>query len=173
MTVDNRNAGRKSVDFLLSRGVRSILLVTATLGIFNIRERVQGAQERAAENAEAHLDVVEIGTDPAKGASVLAQWLRNNPRPDAVVGVTNLTTLAVLSAFAEIGLEAPKDIRLVGFHDSLWMTARKNPVTTVVQPVDNVAHLVWERLERRMGGDTSPPRCFILSADLVQRASTG
>lgn len=173
VTVDNRSAGRKSIEFLLARGIRSILLVTATLSIFNIRERVQGAQEQAAEDTEARVEVVEIGPDPGKGASFLSDWLRENPRPDAVVGLTNLTTLAVLAAFAEVGLEAPRDLALVGFHDSLWMTARKTPVTTVVQPVDEVARLAWERLERRMGGDDSPARSIILSAELVQRASTG
>ena len=171
VTVNNRNSGRKVVDFLLSRGLNSILMVTATLGIFNIRERVAGAETRAAENAGAKLQVIEIGTDPGRGASVLADWLKSNPRPDAVVGVTNLTTLAALAAFAEVGFEAPKDIALVGFHDSQWMTARKNPVTTVVQPVDDVARLAWERLERRMAGDDSPARSLILSAELVHRAS--
>lgn len=173
VTVDNRSSGRRVVDFLLSRGLRSILLVTATLSIFNIRERVEGSRERAAESPDASVQVIEIGTDPVKGAALLSEWLRNNPKPDAVVGLTNVTTLAVLAAFAEVGLEAPRDLALVGFHDSLWMTARKNPVTTVVQPVDDVARHVWERLERRMSGDTSPVRSLILSAELVQRASVG
>ena len=115
--------------------------------------------------------MIEIGTDPVEGAGVLSAWLKSNPTPDAVVGLTNLTTLAALAAFAEVGLEAPRDLGLVGFHDSLWMTARKNPVTTVVQPVDDVARIAWERLERRIGGDTSPVRSIILSADLVPRAS--
>jgi LacI family transcriptional regulator len=171
VTVDNRSAGRKIADFLLARETRSMLLVTATLGIFNIRERVQGARERVAEDGKAKLDVIEIGTEPAAGARALSQWLRANPKPDAVVGLTNVTTLAALAAFAEVGLEAPKDLALVGFHDSLWMTARKNPVTTVVPPVDEVARMAWERLEQRMSGDTSPVRSIILSAELVQRAS--
>jgi LacI family transcriptional regulator len=171
VTVDNRSAGRKIADFLLAREVRSILLVTATLGIFNIRERVQGARERVAEHPQAKLDIIEIGIDPGQGARALVGWLRNNPKPDAVVGLTNLTTLAALAAFAEVGFEAPKDLALVGFHDSLWMTARKNPVTTVVPPVDEVARMAWERLEQRMSGDTSPVRSIILSAELVQRAS--
>jgi LacI family transcriptional regulator len=171
VTVDNRSAGRKIADFLLARETRSMLLVTATLGIFNIRERVQGARERVAEDGKAKLDVIEIGTEPAAGARALSQWLKANPKPDAVVGLTNVTTLAALAAFAEVGLEAPKDLALVGFHDSLWMTARKNPVTTVVPPVDEVARMAWERLEQRMSGDTSPVRSIILSAELVQRAS--
>jgi LacI family transcriptional regulator len=173
VTVDNRSAGRKVVDFLLARGMRSILLVTATLSIFNIRERVQGARERIAESSGGRIDVIEIGAHPVAGAGVLSAWLKINPRPDAVVGLTNVTTLAILAALADLGLEAPRDVALVGFHDSLWMIARRSPVTTVVQPVDDVARLVWDRLERRMGGDDSPARSIILSADLVPRASVG
>lgn len=173
VTVDNRNAGRQIADFLLAQNARSILLVTATLGIFNIRERVLGAKDRFAESPGVRSDVIEIGIDPAAGARSLTTWLSSNPKPDAVVGLTNVTTLASLAAFAEVGLEAPKDLALVGFHDSLWMTARKNPVTTVVPPVDEVARFAWERLERRIGGDNSPAHSIILSARLIQRASTG
>jgi LacI family transcriptional regulator len=173
VTVDTRNSGRKVVDFLLARGMRSILLVTATLSIFTIRERVQGARERSSENPAARADVIEIGTHPVAGAGILSDWLRAHPRPDAIVGLTNVTTLAILTALAELGLEAPRDVGLVGFHDSLWMIARRAPVTTVVQPVDDVARLVWDRLERRMAGDDSPARSIVLSADLVTRASVG
>jgi LacI family transcriptional regulator len=172
VTVDNRSAGRKIADFLLMQNVRSVLLVTATLRIFNIRERVRGATDRLSESDGVQVETIEIGIDPVGGAGKLTAWLNGNPKPDAVVGLTNLTTLATLAAFAEVGLEAPKDIALVGFHDSLWMTARKNPVTTVVPPVDDVARLAWERLERRMTGDTSPAHSIILSAELIQRAST-
>jgi LacI family transcriptional regulator len=173
VTIDNRSAGRKVADFLLAQGMRSILCVTATLSIFNIRERVQGAMERIGESAGAQIDVIEIGTHPVAGAGVLSDWLRTSPRPDAIVGLMNVTTLAILAALAELGLEAPKDVALVGFHDSLWMTARRSPVTTVVQPVDDVARLAWDRLERRMSGDDSPARSIILSAELVPRASVG
>ncbi|MEM9224705.1 MAG: substrate-binding domain-containing protein, partial [Pseudomonadota bacterium] len=66
----------------------------------------------------------------------------------------------------------PDDVLLVGFHDSLWMTARRRPVTTVAQPVDAVAKYAWERLERRMAGDNSPVQSIILTTEILARAST-
>ncbi len=172
VTVDNFGAGRMIARFLLAKGVKSILFVTATLGLYTISERVRGAREELGVDASTDIHVLEIGSDPISGAQRLSAWLRTNGPPDAIVGLTNMMTLAALSALAEQQLEAPTDILLMGFHDSPWMTARRVPVTTLSQPVDEVARCVWERLEKRMGGDDSALQNIILSTQLIERAST-
>ena len=172
VTVDNVSSGRKTAEFLVSKGARSILIVTPTIDLFTARERVRGAEEVVAQHPGAVLSVLEIGSDPVAGAEHLGQWLASNPKPDAIVGLTNVTTLATLSALAKAGMEAPDDVLLVGFHDSLWMIARKKPVTTVAQPVDEVARAAWERLSLRMAGDRTPTQNITLPSTLLERAST-
>ncbi len=172
VTIDNFSSGRNTADFLIAKGARSILIVTATIDLFPARERVRGARGIIDEYPDARLSVLEIGSEPAAGAACLSEWLTSNPKPDAIVGLTNVTTLAALSSLAQIGLEAPRDLLLIGFHDSLWMTARKTPVTTVAQPVDDVARCAWERLTSRMAGETAPCQNIVLSSSLVERAST-
>lgn len=172
VTIDNVSSGRKTAEFLLAKGAKSILIVTATIDLFTARERVRGAKEVVARHPGAALAVLEIGAEPVAGAEQLSRWLASNPKPDAIVGLTNVTTLATLSALAKSGMEAPDDVLLIGFHDSLWMIARKKPVTTIAQPVDEVARCAWERLTLRMAGDTSPTQNITLSSTLVERAST-
>ncbi|MEM9223020.1 MAG: LacI family DNA-binding transcriptional regulator, partial [Pseudomonadota bacterium] len=152
VTLDNQGSGKMVAQLLLEKNAKSILFVAATLNLFTIRERVKGARDALKDDSQATLDVLEIGTDPADGAKLVSDWLEHRAVPDAVIAGTNVGTLAVLSAFAERQLDTPDDVLLVGFHDSLWMTARRRPVTTVAQPVDAVAKYAWERLERRMAG---------------------
>jgi LacI family transcriptional regulator len=52
------------------------------------------------------------------------------------------------------------------------MTARKKPVTTVAQPVDEVARCAWDRLTLRMAGEASPVQNIMLSSTLIERTST-
>ena len=172
VTVDNFGSGQQTVDHLIARGARSILFVAATLDLLTIRERVRAAKHCVAGVPDATLSLLEIGSDPKTGAQRLEGWLRENPLPDAVVGLTNVTTLAVLSAFASLNLNPPQDVLLFGYHDSLWMTARKTPVTTLQQPVDGVARYAWDLLMHRMSDDTSPPQNIVLSSTLIERAST-
>ena len=81
-------------------------------------------------------------------------------------------TLAALASFAHIGIEAPEDLMLIGYHDSLWMTARRVPITTVSLPIDDVARAVWQQLESRVSGDDSPCRNTVLSTSLIERDTT-
>jgi LacI family transcriptional regulator len=168
VTVDNFGSGRLAAQHLADQGVTSVLALAGDASLFSLRERLRGMSEVPSISAE----VLEIGSDPVRGAAKVVHHLKTNPRPAAVVGLTNVTTLASLSAFAELGLEVPRDILLLGFHDSLWMTARKTPITTVAQPVDEVAKTTWERLMRRIDGDNSPPISVTHAATLIPRSST-
>lgn len=172
VTIDNFSSGRKTAEHLVARGARSILVVASMVDLFTAKERVRGAREVVDGIDGATLAVLEIGAEPSKGAACLGAWLASHPKPDAIVGLTNVTTLASLSALAQAGLDAPDDVLLVGYHDSLWMTARKKPVTTVAQPVDEVARCAWDRLTQRMAGETAPVQNIMLSPTLIERAST-
>ncbi|MEM8950595.1 MAG: LacI family DNA-binding transcriptional regulator [Pseudomonadota bacterium] len=172
VTIDNFSSGRKTAEHLIAKGARSILVVTSMVDLFTAKERVRGAREVVDETEGATLSVLEIGAEPTAGAERLSAWLASHPKPDAIVGLTNVTTLAALSTLAKAGLEAPDDMLLIGFHDSLWMTARKKPVTTVAQPVDEVARCAWDRLTLRMAGEAAPVQNIMLSSTLIERAST-
>ena len=172
VTLDNYLSGYLATDHLVSRGARSLLLVAGTMGLFGVNERIRAARDVAEQGAGVDIQVMDIGPDPHVGSQSIAEWLRKNGKPDAVLGLTNVTTLAALSAFAETGVDVPRDTLLLGFHDSLWMTARKTAITTLQQPVDQVAKACWERLAARMSGDTSAAHNIVLKANLVARAST-
>jgi LacI family transcriptional regulator len=172
VTIDNFSSGRTSTEHLIAKGARSVLVVTATIDLLPARERVRGAKSVIDQHPGATLSVLEIGSEPEAGAERLGDWLASHPKPDAIIGLTNVTTLSILAALAQTGMEAPDDVLLIGFHDSLWMTARKKPVTTVAQPVDEVAHCAWERLVLRMAGEASPLQHIVLSSRLIERTST-
>lgn len=172
VTIDNYGSGLLTLRHLVANGARSILLLRAPENAQPMLERIRAAREMELQQRDLKVDVLEINTDPAKGAQAFAHWLKANALPDAVVGLTNLTTLSALSAFAETGVNFPEDVLFSGYHDSLWMTARKTPITTIEQPVDDVVRCVWERLEQRIAGSDSSPQHIVLTAKLIERAST-
>ena len=172
VVVNNLKAGQDTINHLMTKGAKSVLYVAASLKYHTIRERLRAAEIECDKTTDLSFNVLEIGPDPAKGAETLAAWFKANPLPDAVVGLTNVTTLSTLSAFAMVGIEAPRDILLVGYHDSLWMTARKSPVTTIEQPTADLAEAVWSRLHARMSGDEGDAQNIVLDTRLLTRTST-
>jgi LacI family transcriptional regulator len=170
VTIDNVEAGEMVAQHLLDKGHADILVAASSLGISPIRDRVRGVRN-IAERAGVATTVIETGSNAERGAEIVANWLERNPRPAAVFGLTNVTTLSALSALARQGIEIPDEISLVGFDDYAWMSARKTALTAIRQPIDEMASAAWERLRARMAGEQGQPRQTILNATLQMRKS--
>lgn len=168
--IDNVEAGESVARHLMEMGHSNVLIVASDLGIAPIRERVQGVRNVLAR-AGLQPSVVEVGSNAERGAQLFTDWLRANVRPTAVFGLTNVTTLSVLSALARLQIDVPGEISLVGFDDYAWMSARKTALTAVRQPIDEMARVIWERLHHQMSGHAAPPCPTTLSTSLQIRDS--
>lgn len=177
VTIDNVEAGEIVAQHLLEMGHADIVIAASHLAIAPIRERIKGFCNVAERSGITPL-VLELGSNAERGSEILANWLTQNPKPSAIFGLTNVTTLSALSAVARQQIDIPQQISLVGFDDYAWMSARKTPLTAVRQPIDEMASIVWERLRARMSGEKGSPRQTILNAtlqvrDSVQRVTPG
>lgn len=171
VAIDNREAGEIAARHLLARGHRDILVAASSLGISPIRERARGACElvRAAVGREP--TVVELGSNADRGAAIALHWLERHPQPSAVIGLTNVTTLGMLSALARLRVDIPDAVSVVGFDDYPWMSARKTGLTAIRQPIAAIAAVAWRRLRARMSGDQGPPEHSVLQTSLQVRDS--
>jgi LacI family transcriptional regulator len=171
VTIDNFEAGAMAVRHLLDMGHVDIALAASHVGVAPIRERIRGAASAARDRRARDPVPVELGSNAERGAELFSGWVSRSGLPSAVVALTNVTTLAVLTAFARSGIDVPEQASLIAFDDYPWMTARKTPLTAIRQPVDEIAREAWERLRTRMGGDTSRAGSSVLHASLQDRAS--
>jgi LacI family transcriptional regulator len=171
VTIDNFEAGVVAASHLAVMGHRHVVIAASHLSFAPIRERVRGADSVAREEFDHGADVVELGSNSERGAQIFAAWLDQHPRPTAILALTNVTTLAVLSALASRHIDLPEQISLIGFDDYSWMSARKTGVTAIRQPVDEMAGTLWDRLKARIGGDDSAPRRIELTTSLQVRDS--
>lgn len=171
VTIDNREAGEIAARHLVAMGHRDIVIAASHLSVAPIRERVQGADAFFQQAAGRAATVVELGSNGARGADLFANWLDRHARPTAVLALTNVITLAVLSALASRRIDVPEEVSLIGFDDYPWMSARKTALTAIRQPVDEMAGAIWERLRARMAGDEEAPRPIGLNTSLQVRDS--
>lgn len=170
VTIDNVEAGEMAALHLLAAGHADILVAASDLALSPIRGRVEGVRSAAARAGVVPI-VLETGANAERGAGIIAAWLERNPHPSAIFGLTNVTTLAALSALARLAIEVPGEISLVGFDDYPWMSARRTALTAIGQPIDEMASVAWERLRARMAGDLGQPRQTILKTTLKTRNS--
>lgn len=93
-------------------------------------------------------------------------------RPTAIFATNDDSAAGVMVALAEHRLRVPDDISIVGFDDS-WIARSVWPnLTTIYQPITEMAESAAELLlmRKRFSG---APRSIQLAYHLVERASTG
>jgi LacI family transcriptional regulator len=173
VSVDNAGAGAIGARHLIDLGHKRILVAASSLSLANIRQRCGGAGEVLQAHGLPTAGVVELGFSIDAASAKLSKWFDENPRPTAIVALTNFTTLSVLTTLAERGLTMPRDISLIGFDDYTWMRARATPLTAIFQPVSEMGRALWETLSGRIKGDLSPAKHVLLPCELRVRASTG
>lgn len=172
VSVDNVDAGALGMRHLVELGHRAILVAASELRLANMRARCAGAAEIAREHGFASPAILEAGGDFEEASARIGTWLDANPRPTAILALTNFTTLGALAALAERNIAIPQAISLIGFDDYAWMRARATPLTAIGQPVEAIGAAIWDRLRARIEGDDGRPAEVALRCTLHVRAST-
>lgn len=94
-------------------------------------------------------------------------------RPDALVCANDLIAIGALQRLHQLGADVPGEVAVTGF-DDIPMAALSAPgVTTVRQPVAQLAAEAARLLAQRLsGGDAGPQRAIRLAPELVVRESS-
>jgi LacI family transcriptional regulator len=75
-------------------------------------------------------------------------------------------------ALGERGLRVPRDVSVVAFDDVEWMSMVDPPLTTIQQPVRDMARGAAELVLRRLSeGSAETPTTMVFHTQLVERGS--
>lgn len=172
--VDNETGAAEAVGYLIDRGHSRIGIITGPLDITTGRDRLVG-YERALRERGIELDphLIRQGSFHRDHAIQHAQALiTSDPPPTAIFAANNILAEACLFVLADLGLGVPTEVSLVAFDDTPWMRMVDPPITTVAQPVSDMARTAVELLLRRLGDEGQPtPSTMVFRTDLVVRRS--
>jgi DNA-binding LacI/PurR family transcriptional regulator len=106
------------------------------------------------------------------GHEAMARLLERTTRPTAVLASNDMTAIGALGAIHESGLQAPRDISIVGFDDIQISAFTQPALTTVRLSRDEIARVAFRALYsvRQDGGKGAEYR---VPTSLVLRSSTG
>lgn len=167
--IDNVAAGRVIGEHLLSRGARKVMFLMRPKCATIIRDRVDGVMSALSGTRGACSVVVAEPDD----MTALASFFRRRSHPDAVVCESDEVAVHLRNTLHRLGLEVPKDVMLAGFDDRRCAVSTIPPLTTVHQPCEDIARIVYATLRERMRDATLPQRRILLPAPLIVRESTG
>jgi DNA-binding LacI/PurR family transcriptional regulator len=116
--------------------------------------------------------VVRTGLTKEDGQTAAIGLLERAERPTAIFACNDLQALGVYQAARELGLRIPADLSVVGF-DDLPITALVDPpLTTVHQPLTEMAAAATELALALGRGEETPQVGLELATTLTVRGST-
>lgn len=146
---------------------------SATLRVSRARLTGYAAALEAAGLSWEEVPVYECpGSSQALGYEAAAALFSLEPRPTAILCLSDRLALGVIEAAQERGLSVPDDLSVAGFDDVPEAKTSTPPLTTVHQDHAEKGLLAGRHLVARLRGDESPGP-DLLPARLVVRDSTG
>ena len=163
---------RRATEHLIWLGHKRIAFVGGRTDVETGAERLEGytAAMRAAGLVPFSLDG---GFRTEAAEAVVADLLTHAERPTALVVANNLMTLGAIRALRNAGISTPDEIALVGVDDPPWAELVDPPLTTVAQPVRQMARAAMELVLERIEGRRAEARRVVLPLELRVRRSCG
>jgi LacI family transcriptional regulator len=173
VTIDNYTAALEATRYLLDLGHSRVATIAGIAGRFTSDERLRGFRDALAErrNVVAASYIRHGNYLENEAFRVCCQLLRESPAPTALFVANNHMLIGVMRAVTELGLTCPKDISIAAIDDFPWANAFTPRLTTIRQPVRQMAEEVVRLLLRRIAGEAGEPVNTVLEASLIVRES--
>ena len=173
ISVGDADAADKMTEHLLRLGHRRIGFIVGHPEHGQSHDRLAGYRRALERNGiEFADDLVKQGRfDYESGYSCAKALLASTPRPTAIFASNDPMAMGVLSAAHEMRVDVPGQLSVAGFDDAPMARHAWPPLTTVRQPIVEVARLATEELVKRLQGRLNNGSHSCLQAELVLRAS--
>ncbi len=171
--VDGRAGTALAVDHLVDRGHQRIAWVGWQKSSFIGEDRRSGWRERTQERGLDTSRLSARGEDTMESGRRAAHELLDAESPTAFVCVSDTVAMGVLQAIGERGRRpGPDDVAVVGFDDSLAAQVVPPGLTSVRQPLEEVAVQIVRLLGDRLAHRTPLGPGVVLAPTLVVRGTT-
>ncbi|PCD04091.1 alanine racemase [Sphingomonas spermidinifaciens] len=140
-TIDDLAAAREIAAHVIELGHRDIAIIKGDPTHASTEARLLGyGQAFHAAGLTMRLDRIEQGLFTRESGRVAAaRLLESADRPSAIIAQNDEMALGALIAARELGLSVPEDLSIVGFDDTELAQLAWPPLTTVRQPVFDMA----------------------------------
>lgn len=169
--VAHGHGARLAADRLRSRGCRRVVSVAGPAHLPAGQDRLAGFRDAMARHGQPRVPSAEGGFTLAGGQRAMTRLLADVPDLDGVFAGNDLMAQGALLALAGQGRAVPGEVAVVGFDDSSVALACRPPLTTVRQPVEEMAAELARLLLSRIEDPAQPPGSVIFEPTLVLRES--
>lgn len=175
IVLDNRSAMKAAVNHLvIQHECRRIAYIGGPSHNDEAVQRLAGYRE-ALDAAGLPFDACLVGaghfTMPT-GRQAMLEILGRTRDIDAVVAANDYMAIGAMDALSERGIRVPEDVLVMGFDDAPVARFARRSLSSVAQPIDEMAERAVQDILVSLAG-RNPPPITCLDVNLVLRESCG
>ena len=170
--VDLSHAVAQALELMLCAGRQRIAyLVTADALAYETEVRA-GTYRKQMQKAGRDVEIINVTTDDIDQVGIrFKSYIEHNGCPDALLCQNDDTAMSAFGVLREMGYAIPTDVLLVGCDDQRPMKYFDPPLSTIMQPVEEIACLAWKFLRQRLAQPHLPHQQITVQGNLIVRES--
>jgi LacI family transcriptional regulator len=177
VTVDDMEAAKQITTHLVNLGHQRVGFIVGDPAYRASADRYRGYC-KALEEAQLAPGPVEQGYFTFQsGLEATERLLRSTPRCTAIFASNDDMAAAVIALAHRLGIDVPRDLSVVGFDDTPFSSTVSPTITTVRQPIAQMAQgavqMLAQAIRRRGEGHTVMPQQRRFNCTLLERQSCG
>lgn len=169
--VDEAHGVARAVEHLISKGHTSFGSISDIPNAPRICMFQQQLREHGIPTPE-EFHVLSDEHDYSCGYHTVYQLYQQGNLPTALFCVRDTVAIGALRAAYELQISVPEQLSIIGYDDSEIAEYAYQPLTTIHQPVDQIADNVVQCILDRLEDSSRPPREIRLTPEFIIRKST-
>ncbi|WP_019420227.1 LacI family DNA-binding transcriptional regulator [Paenibacillus sp. OSY-SE] len=172
VTVDDYKGGYEAIQHLISLGHSRIGVVTEDSPSGD--HRVLGAKQAMSDSGITVNDdwIVKVNSSIEDGCEGAARVLQLEHRPTALFTCNDLIAVGSMQSAQRLGLSVPDDLSIIGFDDTILSKIVVPRLTTILQPIQEMAKETVQLLLRQSDTPDMPKQKIVFHPQLVEGLST-
>ncbi|MGG4143726.1 LacI family DNA-binding transcriptional regulator [Paenibacillus algorifonticola] len=184
VTSDNKTGGGLVAKLLLDKGCRKLAFIYGGIkgyngDLLNNKSLFSGlryegfsaeCKERNIQIVNFHLEINDY-TDIDNGVEQLIRFFQENKEVDGIFATSDVIAAYVIQACLKLNKKIPDDIKIIGYDDVVLASLIMPRVTSVKQPIEEMAKQSVEILIQQINGETVK-KDYVLGVSLVERGTT-
>lgn len=172
VVVDLRGGVTAALNIMLSGGRKRVAYIVTHHGMGRPEETRANAYFASMAKWGRSPEIINLNTNVLTQVEPeLKAYIRQNGCPDALLCQNDETAMSTYRTLRGLGLRIPDDVMLAGCDGQLHMKYFDPPLSTVVQPLEEMCEVAWKFLKKRMADPALPYQRTVLEGELIVRES--
>jgi DNA-binding LacI/PurR family transcriptional regulator len=167
---DFYQGGRLAMEHLLECGCKNIVCIKGPQHVYSARMRYEAYRDICRERGILE-QTVDCGYDFEAGLAMTEALLKTHPDVDGILACNDIVAISTYKILHQKNIPVPAQIQLTGFDDIDLSSLMSPELTTVRQPLREMAEKAMELIVRRQEGENEEKE-YIFPTTLIKRETT-